>query len=179
MRHPALAAFLTAFPLLVLPAGAALAQGGILGKHDTDKPVVIEADKSEYDDKAKTITYSGRVKVVQGAIQLGADKLTSDQNNNRIYANGRVVLTSPTSGTVTGNNGIYDLTRKVVTLSGNVVLTKPGQATMRGSLLTVNMVTGKADLGAGPVAGNANQAAAPGLPGGRVQGVFIPKSGGQ
>jgi lipopolysaccharide export system protein LptA len=119
------------------------------------------------------------VKVVQGAIQLGADKLTSDQTNNRVLANGRVVLTSPTSGIVTGNNGIYDLTRKIVTLSGNVVLNKPGQATMKGSLLTVNMVTGQAQLGAAPVAGTATTAPAQGMPGGRVQGVFIPKSGGQ
>jgi lipopolysaccharide export system protein LptA len=49
---------------------------------------------------------------------------------------------------------------------------------MRGSLLTVNMVTGKAQLTAKPVAGTANQAAAPGLPGGRVQGIFTPKSAG-
>ena len=173
MKHAAIAALL----VLALPA-AALAQG-ILGKHDTDKPVNIEADKSEYDDKAKTITYSGRVKVVQGAIHLGADKLTADQNSNKIHANGKVVVTSPTSGTVTGNNGIYDLTRKIVTLSGDVVLNKPGQATMKGSLLTVNMVTGQAQLGAAPVAGTANTAPARGMPGGRVQGVFIPKSSSQ
>jgi len=56
------------------------------------------------------------------------------------------------------------------------VLNKTGQATMRGSLLSVNMITGKAQLTAMPVAGSANQAAASGLPGGRVQGVFTPKS---
>jgi lipopolysaccharide export system protein LptA len=175
MKHAAIAALL----VLALPA-AALAQGsGLLGKHDTDKPVEIEANKSEYDDKAKTVTYSGNVIVTQGAIRLRADTLKSEQTNNRILANGKVVVTSPTSGTVTGNNGIYDLTRKIVTLSGNVVLNKPGQMTMKGSLLTVNMVTGQAQLGAAPVAGTANTAPAPGLPGGRVQGVFIPKSGGQ
>jgi lipopolysaccharide export system protein LptA len=82
---------------------------------------------------------------------------------------------SPASGTATGDNGVYDLSNKEVTLSGHVILNKAGQATMRGSLLAVNMITGKAQLTAQPVAGNANQVAAPGLPGGRVQGVFMPK----
>jgi lipopolysaccharide export system protein LptA len=179
MKHAAIAALL----LLSLPvpsiSGAALAQGGILGKHDTDKPVNIEANKSEYDDKAKTVTYSGNVVVAQGAIRLRADTLKAEQTNNRILANGKVVVTSPTSGTVTGNNAIYDLTRKLVTLSGNVVLNKPGQMTMTGSLLTVNMVTGLAQLGAAPVAGSATTAPAAGTPSGRVQGVFTPKSSGQ
>jgi lipopolysaccharide export system protein LptA len=179
MKHAAIAGFLILTLVPALIPGAALAQGGILGKHDTDKPLTIEANKSEYDDKAKTFTYSGNVVVVQGAIRLRADALKAEQNTNRILANGKVVVTSPTSGTVTGNNGIYDLTRKIVTLSGDVVLNKPGQATMKGSLLTVNMVTGQAQLGAAAVAGTANTAPAAGLPGGRVQGVFTPKSGGQ
>ena len=95
--------------------------------------------------------------------------------NNKIYANGKVVVDSPASGTVTGDNGIYDLTKKFVTVSGHVVLHKQGQVTMQGSLLTVNMVTGIANLGATPVAGTANQVAAPGVPGGRVTGVITPK----
>ena len=64
----------------------------------------------------------------------------------------------------------------LVTLSGHVVLHKQGQATMQGSLLTVNMVTGIANLGGEQVAGTANQAAAPGAPSGRVTGVITPKS---
>jgi lipopolysaccharide export system protein LptA len=102
--------------------------------------------------------------------------MKADEPNNKIYANGKVVVDSPATGTVTGDNGIYDLTKKLVTLSGHVVLHKQGQVTMAGSLLTVNMVTGIANLGAAPVAADANQAAAPGAPGGRVTGVITPKS---
>ena len=130
MRHKALAAFL----LLTLPVGTALAQGALLGKHDTDKPVSIEADKTEYDDKAKTVSYIGDVRVTQGEIRMRADTLKHDAPSNKIYINGKVVVTSPASGTLTGNNAIYDMTRKLVTLSGNVVLTKPGQITSTGSL---------------------------------------------
>lgn len=158
---------------LSLPAAA---QSGLLGKHDADKPVDISADKMEADLKGKVVTYTGDVRGIQGDIRLRADKMKYDQPADKIYANGKVVVDSPNSGTVTGDNGIYDLTRKLVTLSGHVVLHKQGQATMSGSLLTVNMVTGVANLGAAPVAGTANTAAAPGVPGGRVTGIITPKS---
>jgi lipopolysaccharide export system protein LptA len=158
---------------LCMPAAA---QNGILGKRDADKPVNISADNFEADTKIKTFTYTGNVVGIQGDIRLRADKMKYDQPADKIYANGKVVVDSPTSGTVTGDNGIYDLTKKLVTLSGHVVLHKQGQATMQGSLLTVNMVTGVANLGATPVAGTANTVAAPGAPSGRVTGVITPKS---
>jgi lipopolysaccharide export system protein LptA len=157
-------------------SGAAAAQTSILGKHDADKPVNLSADKMEADLKGKTVTYSGNVIGIQGDIRLRANMMKDDSPHNKIYINGKVVVDSPATGTVTGDNAIYDLTKKFVTLSGHVVLHKQGQVTMQGSLLTVNMVTGKATLGAAPVAATANQAAAPGAPGGRVTGVITPKS---
>jgi lipopolysaccharide export system protein LptA len=161
-------------------SGPALAQGkkdaGILGNHDTDKDVNLSADKMQADLKGKTVTYTGNVIGVQGDIRLRANTMKADQLNRKIYASGKVVVDSPASGTVTGDNGVYDLTKKLVTLSGHVVLHKQGQATMSGSLLTVNMVTGIANLGAAPVAATPDQAAAPGAPGGRVTGVITPKS---
>ncbi|MBV9550339.1 MAG: LPS export ABC transporter periplasmic protein LptC [Alphaproteobacteria bacterium] len=157
-------------------SGITFAQNAILGKHDADKDVNISADKMDADIKGKIVVYSGDVRAVQGDIRLRADAMKADQPNHKIYANGKVVVDSPTSGTVTGDNGIYDLDSKLVTLSGHVVLHKQGQVTMQGSLLTVNMVTGKATLGAGAVAATANQAAAPAAPGGRVTGVITPKS---
>jgi len=148
----------------------------LLGKHDADLPVVIEADKNIDDTKAHTVLFTGNVHITQGEIQMRAESVRQDSPNNKIYVNGKVVVDSPTSGTVTGDNGIYDLTRKVVTLSGHVVVHKQGQVTMSGSLMTVNMVTGITEVVATPVAGTANQVAAPGAPGGRVRAVVIPKS---
>jgi lipopolysaccharide export system protein LptA len=179
MKHAAMIALLACAIPATAMLSPGLAQGALLGKLDTDKDISIEADKNEYDDKAKTVSYSGNVKATQGAIYMRSDSMKYDTPNNKIHINGKVVVTSPASGTITGNNAIYDMTRKLVTLSGNVVLNKPGQMTMTGSLLTVNMVTGKAELGGGAVAGTTNQAAAPAAPGGRVRGVFTPKSGGQ
>jgi lipopolysaccharide transport protein LptA len=157
-------------------SGAAFAQNAILGKHDADKPINISALKMDADIKSKIVTYSGDVRAEQGDIRMRADMMKDDSPHNKIYINGKVVVDSPATGTVTGDNAIYDTTKKLVTLSGHVVLHKQGQVTMSGSLLTVNMVTGKATLGAAPVAATANQAAAPGAPGGRVTGVITPKS---
>jgi len=79
------------------------------------------------------------------------------------------VVNSP-SGTATGDNGIYDVAPRLVTLTGHVVLTK-GQNVMRGPQLTVTLVPGVAQLGGGRV----NSTVAPGGgPGGRVQGLFTP-----
>jgi lipopolysaccharide export system protein LptA len=161
--------------LLCSAATGAFAQG-LIPKGDADKPVSIAADKLDIDTKTKVATYVGKVQATQGQIKLGADTLTADDAAKKIYVKGKVVVDSPVSGTVTGDNGIYDLNTKLVTLSGHVVLHKQGQVTMQGSLLTVNMVTGKATLGATPVAATANQAAAPGVPGGRVTGIITPKS---
>jgi lipopolysaccharide export system protein LptA len=170
MRKAILLAVLCA---LAIPA---LAQNPLIPKGDADKPVNIAADKLDIDTKTKVATYVGNVQATQGQNKLRADKMTADDAAKKIYVNGKVVVDSPTSGTAMGDNGIYDLNTKFVTLSGHVVLHKQGQVTMQGSLLTLNMITGKATLGATPVAGTANQAPAPGVPGGRVTGVITPKS---
>ena len=161
--------------MLCASATGAFAQG-LIPQSDANKPVSIAADKLDIDTKTKSAVYVGNVIATQGAIKLRADTLKADDPNKKIYINGKVIVDSPTSGTVTGDNGIYDLNSKLVTLSGHVVLHKQGQVTMSGSLLTVNMVTGKASVIATPVAGTANQTAAPGAPGGRVTGVITPKS---
>ncbi len=167
----------TLLPAVLLGlCGPAAGQASLLGKHDADLPIGISALKMDADIKGKVVTYSGDVRATQGDIRMRADAMKDDAPNGKIYINGKVVVDSPATGTVTGDNAIYDTTKKFVTLSGHVVLHKQGQATMSGSLLTVDMVTGKATLGAAPVAATANTAAAPGAPGDRVTGVIIPKA---
>ena len=61
-----------------------------------------------------------------------------------------------------------DLNGKTGTWRGNVVL-KKGKDVMRGSQLSVNLVTGQATLGGGVKSQNS--------PGGRVQAIFSPNSG--
>lgn len=148
---------------------AAAATNSILGKHNTDQPINITADKMDADLNAKTVTYVGNVVVTQGDIRMHANtmKVTTAQDGkqaDKIYADGKVLVDSPASGTASGDSAVYDVRPHLVTLTGHVVLTKQGKATMRGTKLTVDLDSGQAQLGA------------QGAPGGRVQGVFTPSA---
>ena len=74
------------------------------------------------------------------------------------------------NGTATGDNGVYELGPRTITMTGHVVLTKEKDV-MRGTKLVMDMNTNLAHL------------YAQGMPGNRVQGLFIPppqqKSGTQ
>jgi len=169
-----LLAFLTATPAMAQtpPAKAS----SLVGKHDANAPINISADKFQADSNAKTGTWTGNVLVVQGDMRMRANSVRlnvvgKDNKPDKILASGNVVVDSPNSGTVTGDNGVYDVVARTVTMTGKVVLTRQKDV-MRGSQLTVNLETGVATLGSG--------AKAPGTGnGGRVQGIFTPPSSSQ
>ncbi|HEY4077265.1 MAG TPA: lipopolysaccharide transport periplasmic protein LptA [Rhizomicrobium sp.] len=140
-----------------------------------DCPINVASDKFTADLNAKTGTYTGNVVVVQCDTKLRADTVrisTLNDQADKVNASGNVVVDSPKSGTATGQTGVYDVPKKMVTLNGNVVL-KKGKDVMRGAQLTVNLATGQANLGGGVKGQGAPQG------GGRVQAVFNPKSGDQ
>jgi lipopolysaccharide export system protein LptA len=152
------------------PASKA-AKSPITGQHNNNAPIDISSDSFQADLNAKSGTYSGNVVVVQGPTKLRANQvrvLTVDGKADKITASGNVVVDDPTSGTATGDNGVYSVSQHTILMTGNVVL-KKGKDVMRGTQLTVNLTTGQATLGAGGPK-------APGAPGGRVQGVFTPNS---
>ncbi len=156
-------------------AGALLAGGAHAAPAKTsaprqDCPINVASDKFTADLNAKTGTYSGNVVVIQCDTKLRADTVrisTLNDQADKVTANGNVVVDSPKSGTATGQSGVYDVPKKIVTLNGNVVL-KKGKDVMRGAQLTVNLATGQANLGGG--------VKTQGTAGGRVQAVFNPKS---
>lgn len=163
---------------LLLASGAAWADTPPV-KHDANQPIAISADRFVAEKNPATGnggqitgTYSGNVIITQGEIKMRANSVRINVISgkpDKIYANGNVVVNSP-SGTATGDNGVYDVAPRLVTLTGHVVLTK-GQNVMRGPQLTVNLVTGVAQLGGG---GRVNSTIQPGASGGRVQGLFTP-----
>src|ERR1700744_1732967 len=163
------------FTLLLLSAGPAFAVAPSLApKHDSNAPINISADKFLADSNAKTGTWTGNVIVIQGDMRMRANTVRlnvvgNENKPDKIFANGNVVVDSPNSGTVTGDNGIYDVVARTVTMTGKVVLTKQKDV-MRGSQLTVNLDGGLATLGAGNKPGNAPAS----QNGGRVQGIFTP-----
>jgi lipopolysaccharide export system protein LptA len=163
---------------LLLCSGVQAAPSPI-AHHDANQPIAVSADRfiAEKNPASSsggqiTGTYSGNVIITQGDIRMRANTVRINVVNNKpdkIYANGDVVVDSA-SGTATGDAGVYDVAPRLVTLTGHVILTKDKNV-MRGAQLTVNLVTGVAQLGGG----------VSGTHGGRVQGLFTPppQSGGK
>jgi len=140
-----------------------------LSPHDANQPIHVSSDNFVAEKNPATAggitgTYSGNVIIVQGDNKMRSDTvriLVVNDKPQKIFFNGNVVVNSP-SGTATGDAGVYDVAPRLVTLTGHVVLTKEKNV-MRGAQLTVNLVTGIAQLG-----GGANGTH------GRVQGLFTP-----
>jgi lipopolysaccharide export system protein LptA len=157
------------YSVVVALAAAVLASPALgandfgLSKRDTNAPIQVSADRFDADFNAKSGVYSGNVIVVQGDFHLRSDKVrvnVVDGKPDKIFAYGNVVFTAP-NGNALGDNGVYDVAPRLITLTGRVVLNKEKNV-MRGTTLTVNLATGQAQLGA------------KGAPGGRVVGSFTP-----
>jgi len=164
--------------LLALPTGlqaaapAATPSKPVLGQHDNNAPINISSDSFQADLNGKTGTWTGNVVVIQGDMKLRANTVRMTTVNNKadkVMANGNVVVDSPKSGTVTGDNGVYSVVPRTVLLTGNVVL-KKGKDVMRGTQMTVNLATGQMVLGGGVKGQTGSQGST------RVQAVFTPNS---
>ena len=137
---------------------------------DSNAPINISSDSFQADLNAKTGTWSGNVIVTQADTKIRANSvrmLTVNGKTDKVLASGNVVVDSPKSGIITGENGVYSVVPRTVVMTGNVVL-KKGKDVMRGTQLNVNLVTGQAVLGGG-VKGQTQGST-------RVQAVFTPNS---
>lgn len=159
---------LACFLALLLLAGPAAAQS-TRDMLDSDQPIEINADSLEVQQNEQLAVFRGNVDATQGRIKLRADELRvhyADAQQGaegvsgsirRIDAVGNVFIWSPTE-TAQGDIGVYEVDRKVITLTGQVVLTR-GQNVLRGQRLVMNTATGVSKIDAG---------------GGRVKGLFVP-----
>ena len=155
--------WLCALLMLTGAASAQVTSGFGLTQKDTSAPIEVTADRFDADLNSKTGTYSGNVLVKQGEMRLRADRVKVNVVSgkpDKIYATGNVVFAAP-SGNAQGDNAVYDVGPRLITLNGRVILTKEKNV-MRGSRLVVNLVTGQAQLDAKATTGQ------------RVQGVFTP-----
>jgi lipopolysaccharide export system protein LptA len=135
----------------------------IFGSHNSNAPINVSSDSFVGDLASKIGTYIGNVLVIQGDMRMRADTMKVNVNQGkptRIEANGKVVVTAP-NGTATGDVGVYELGPRTITMTGHVVLTKEKDV-MRGTKLVMDMNTNLAHI------------YAQGMPGNRVQGLFIP-----
>jgi lipopolysaccharide export system protein LptA len=130
---------------------------------DSDQPISIAADSTTADIRSETATYAGNVRVEQGSLKMRSDTLAIKASKGaiaRIEAKGNVVLASP-QGQATGGVAVYDISDRVVKMSGKVILAQ-GPNILRGSSLVINLATGRAEL------------TSQGGASGRVEGVFMP-----
>jgi lipopolysaccharide export system protein LptA len=130
---------LIALPLLGAAAPTSVNNLGLTDR-DSSAPIQYAADSVDANSKSNTITATGNVIVTQGAMTLHTDYMLGDKAANTITAKGHVVFATPTAS-ADGDNGSYDERQHLITLVGNVVLTH-GKDVMRGSQLTVNLITG-------------------------------------
>lgn len=133
------------------------------GSHDSNAPIDISSNNFDYDLNAKVGVYRGNVLAIQGDMRLRADTMKvniAQGKPTRIEAAGRVIVNAP-NGTATGDNGVYELGPRTITMTGHVILTKEKDV-MRGTKLVMDLNTNLAHM------------YAQGMPGGRVQGLFIP-----
>ncbi|HEX4106281.1 MAG TPA: LptA/OstA family protein [Rhizomicrobium sp.] len=159
-------------------AAAPAPSSSLMSKHDANAPINISADKFVADNSAKTGTWTGNVVVIQSDMRMRANSVRlnvvgKESKPDKIFASGNVVVDSPNSGTVTGDDGVYDVVAHTVTMTGKQVVLTKQKDVMRGTMLTVNLDTGKAVLGAGKAPGQPN-APESAQTGGRVQGIFTP-----
>ncbi|MGH6870466.1 MAG: lipopolysaccharide transport periplasmic protein LptA [Rhizomicrobium sp.] len=139
---------------------SAQSQPGLgFGKHDSNQPINVDADSFEGDLATKVGTYKGNVIVTQGDMKMRSDNVriveTGDKPS-KVFAHGAIVIDAP-NGTATGDDGVYDLNLKTITLTGKVVLTKEKNV-MRGTRLVMDMNTNIAHLTAAGMKGNRVQA---------------------
>jgi lipopolysaccharide export system protein LptA len=168
--------------ILALGVGGSAASGqsqqqgvSALKGHNSNAPVDVTADRIEVQDRADRAIFAGNVHATQAELNLDTTRLTVAYSNkpgggagtggvqiHRLDAAGGVTVRSP-SETATGDFGIYDLDRKLITIIGNVRLTQRNNV-VSGQRLVINLDTGRAVIDGGPPGVNQS--------GGRVTGHF-------
>lgn len=157
------ASLFLALALFAVPAWAQQMSG--FGISNPNAPIDVSADHFGADLNSKQAVYTGNVVIHQGDLRMRADAVRVAVVGNKpdkIYAQGHIVVDAP-SGIATGDSGVYDVNPRIITLSGNVVLTRDKNV-MSGNQLTVNLLTGIAQLAGGEGKG------------GRVHGIFTPSA---
>lgn len=143
--------------LLLLPALAAVApasgqQSGRSG-FNSNAPVDVEADRIEVQDRADRAIFSGNVVARQGNMTMTAARLTVAYTNTsgvdvqRLEASGGVTLRTP-SETARSSFALYDVNRRIVTMTGGVNLTQ-GQNRVQGGRLVLDLNSHRAVMDGG------------------------------
>lgn len=147
------AAALAAFTAAPSPAQEA----GVASRAPAEGPLDISAERGEVFDTEGRVVYSGDVNIIRGDTRLRADEVEAFFSRaagggfselQRIVARGDVFYITP-GEIARGDQGVYDLVERQITLTGSVVLTQ-GCNVSTGEQLVANLDGGAARLtGAG------------------------------
>ena len=172
LRRAGLTAALLAVGLASLPAWAE--------KADREKPVEIEADNAEVDDKTKTTVFKGQVVITQGTLVIRGDKVTMHDDgkgrqsatalgNPATFRQKRDGVDEYIEGR--GQRMDYDSQRQMIQLRDNAEI-KRGGDWARGQLIEYD-----SEKGTYRVVGDTQRAeGAPAGSGGRVRAVIQPRN---
>ena len=186
--------------LVVLAFSACPAQaqapGGSLATSysaNADKPINIEADALEVDDKKKIATFKGNVSATQGDFNIRAKEIQvlytaaakkdpaagaaapsalpggGNADIQQIDAKGKVLVTTKDNQTTTSDWAVFEVKKQLVTIGGDVVVTQ-GTDTIKGSKLVIDLTTGLTRL---DTAANDKDVAGAGK---RIQMLITPKN---
>jgi lipopolysaccharide export system protein LptA len=152
--------------LLSAPASAQQsATGRLQGLNiNNGEPIQIESDKLEVLDAEHKANFIGNVMVKQGTTVMKAAKMVvfyaQDGSGSSATGSGNIDRME-VNQVATGDQGTFDMTTEIVTLSGKQVVLSQGKTALMGCTLTVEMKSGKAEVNA--------------CSGGKVQMVIDPK----
>jgi lipopolysaccharide export system protein LptA len=138
---------------------AASGDGGFgdLSFTSSDEPIVIEADKLEFDYESNRLVYRGKVNVVQGEFELSSNTLivTFDRADElekaqlrEVVAEGDVVITQG-ERRASGEVAVFDQATRQIVLRGNPVL-RDGKNEVQGDRLTVYLDEGRSVIESSP-----------------------------
>ena len=127
--------------LLALPGAQLMARAD-----DRTKPININADASEYDERAGTQVLSGNVEISQGSMVIKADRIVVELRNNALYrisGSGNPIRFQQ----ITDNDELmrgqsneisYNTQTSEITFKGNAEFERPGQK-FTGHTISYNM----------------------------------------
>ena len=173
---------------LLLAIGQTEAQG--IAGHDSNAPVNFSADRIELLDRQNRVVLAGNVDILQGDMQLRAARTSLAYNRGGGANSGLKIQRIDATGGVSvarggerasGDVGIYDFNRRIITLVGNVALRR-GADTLNGGRLVMDLASGVTSVdgrgGRSSVAPSSSQGAPVRSSGGRVSGTFsVPHNG--
>jgi lipopolysaccharide export system protein LptA len=178
LRRLALAWGIGGFALTAAMAGGMTLHAQSIASHDSRAPVSFDAASIELQDRENRVILSGDVVIQQAGLTLRSARMLvnfSDAGRlelQRITATGGVVVTRGDER-ASGDNAIYDVGRRIITMAGDVRLRR-GSDNLSGGRLVIDLNSGESRVDGSALGGAVTAAdGSTGTPRpGRVTGSF-------